>query len=331
MSAQDKPVHAEANNSIRDDLEKDVRAIALEGGRPVGSLGHQRAKDYLHARMTSLGLEPYRDGRLDLPFEVAGQSFCNLIGVLRGSDPHADPILIGAHYDTCGAQPGADDNAAAVAITLRSVPILREQKLERDVIIAIYDSEEPPWFLSDQMGSRHFYNHQRTGEIHFSLVMDLVGHDVPLPGFEDMLFITGMESDPGLEPVIQALRPDGIRFVPTLTSYIGDLSDYHSTRLDRRPYLFLSCGHWEHYHEVSDTPDKLNYDKIAAILQLVVDACTEAARRRLSGPFEGYETLATEIRFMSQAFGPVISQLGLTLEERTDVDQLVRFLLVSGL
>lgn len=281
--------------------------------------------------MTSLALEPYRDGRLDLQFEVAGQSFCNLVGVIRGSDPDADPILVGAHYDTCGAQPGADDNAAAIAIAFRSVPILRERKLERDVIIAIYDSEEPPWFLSDQMGSKHFYNHQRTGEIHFSLVMDLVGHDVPLPGFEDMLFITGMESDPALDSIVQHLRPEGIRFVPTLTSYIGDLSDYHSVRLDRRPYLFLSCGHWEHYHRASDTPDKLNYDKIGSILHLVVDVCVQAERNAMTGPFEGYDTLATEIEFMNRAFGPVLSQFGWALEKRSDVDQLVQFLLSAGL
>ena len=324
-------MNQETNQTTPDSLREDVEAIARPGGRPVGSAGHQQAKDHLLARMTSLDLLPYRDDRLDLPFEVNGHSFCNLIGVIPGSDPKANPTLIGAHYDTCGAQPGADDNAAAVAIALGSVSALRDQDLARDVIIAIYDSEEPPWYLSDQMGSKHFYDHQRIGEIHFSLVMDLVGHDVPLPGFEDMLFLTGMESDPCLESIVNSLRPDGIRIAPTLTSYIGDLSDYHSARLDRRPYLFLSCGHWEHYHEESDTPEKLNYDKIAAILDLVVDTIVQADRESMAGPFEGYATLDTEIQFMSRVFGPILAQFGSTLKTRGDVDQLVRYLLSAGL
>ncbi len=317
--------------SLTQCLRTDVEELALPGGRPVGSAGHARARAQLLTRMIELGLEPYREGRLDLEYEVDGQEFCNLVGVIPGSDRQASAMLIGAHYDTCGAQPGADDNAAAVAIALRSVPFLRERSLKRDVIIAIYDSEEPPWFMTDQMGSRHFYNHQRRGELHFSLVMDLVGHDLPMPGFEDMLFVTGMESDPCLERVFKSLRPGGIRVVPTLTSYIGDLSDYHSARLDQRPYLFLSCGHWEHYHEESDTPDKLNYDKIASILDLVVDTLALADVELMVGPFEGYETTATEIAFLTRAFEPVLEQLNLPLQRRCDVDEFVRFLLSSGL
>jgi len=36
------------------------------------------------------------------------------------------------------------------------------------------------------------------------------------------------------------------------------------------PYLFLSCGRWQHYHEESDTPDKLNYSKMARITDYTV-------------------------------------------------------------
>lgn len=317
--------------SSPESLRADVEALAQPGGRPVGSAGHLAAKNFLLARMHSLGLVPYRDERLDLAFEISKQTFTNLIGIIPGTGPTREPMLIGAHYDTCGAQPGADDNAAAVAIALGSVSALHERKLERDVIIAIYDSEEPPWFLSEQMGSTHFYHHQRTHQLHFSLVMDLVGHDVPISGFEDMLFLTGMESDPCLETIVQELRPQGIRITPTLTSYIGDLSDYHAARVARRPYLFLSCGHWEHYHEVTDTPEKLNYHKIHSILKLVVETLVAADQKSMAGPFEEYDTLATEIRFMEAAFGPLIAQLGMTLETRSDLDHLVKYLLNAGL
>ncbi|MEO0055206.1 MAG: hypothetical protein RLZZ50_1153, partial [Verrucomicrobiota bacterium] len=33
--------------------------------------------------------------------------------------------------------------------------------------------------------------------------------------------------------------------------------------------LFFSCGHWPHYHQPSDTPEKLNYDKLAALMQWI--------------------------------------------------------------
>ena len=44
------------------------------------------------------------------------------------------------------------------------------------------------------MGSIRFYEDQRREEIHCAILLDLVGHDVPVPGLEDLLFITGMES-----------------------------------------------------------------------------------------------------------------------------------------
>ena len=75
-------------------------------------------------------------------FEVAyrhgEQGFCNLLA----------PVLLGAHYDTCDSLPGADDNAVAVAV-LREVAVqMADETLERSVMLAFFDAEEPPHFLS---------------------------------------------------------------------------------------------------------------------------------------------------------------------------------------
>ena len=55
---------------------------------------------------------------------------------------------------------------------------------------------------------------------------------------------------------------------------MGDMSDHHIFRTLGLPYLFFSCGRWEHYHQRSDTPEKLAYGKMAAIATLL----TEIAR-----------------------------------------------------
>ena len=72
------------------------------------------------------------------------------------------------------------------------------------MIFAFFDAEEPPHFLSPAMGSIRFFEDQRLGDIHCAVIMDLVGHDVPVPGLEDVLFITGMETDSVLGDVIQS-------------------------------------------------------------------------------------------------------------------------------
>ena len=65
------------------------------------------------------------------------QDFCNLLA----------PVLLGAHYDTCDSLPGADDNAAAVPVLLEVAAQMADETLERPVILAFFDAEEPPHFL----------------------------------------------------------------------------------------------------------------------------------------------------------------------------------------
>ena len=188
---------------MRQALENDVRNLATASGRCVGTPGHDAARRYLLGRLSSLGLEPYHPLGFELPYRSAGQDFVNVLGRIPGKQPQLAPLLLGAHYDTAGAQPGADDNAAAVAILLAACEVLLAHSLERPVLLALFDAEEPPCFLSSAMGSTVFYTQQRTEDIHCAIILDLVGHDVPVPGLEDLVFITGMETDEGLAQILQ--------------------------------------------------------------------------------------------------------------------------------
>jgi hypothetical protein len=310
-------------------LVEDVRRLATSAGREVGTPGHREARRTLVERMRELELEPYAGDGFELPY--LGR-FTNLLGVRRGGAPALDPLLLAAHYDTCGPLPGADDNAAAVAIALATAESLARHPPERSVVFAFFDAEEPPYFLGPEMGSQHFYAHQRRGGIHLALVMDLVGHAVPLPGLEDLLVVTGIESDPALPGIVraQAERP-GLRVVATLNRYVGDISDHGAFRRARRPYLFLSCGHWPHYHEPTDTPEKLDYAKMLRIQSFVEGCLRAAARHELAGPSERSDTTALEIELMERALGPYLRRARIALHGRADVDALVRSLVQRGL
>lgn len=258
--------------------------------------------------------------------------FTNIVGRLPGNNPDLDPVLLGAHYDTCGPYPGAGDNAAAVAALLSASPQLIERPPERDIILAFFDAEEPPFFLEPTMGSIRFYEDQRRERIHCAVVMDLVGHDVPIPGLEDLLFITGMESDAGLATVVRETKPSaGVRIVPILNRYVGDLSDHHIFRVNQRPYVLLTCGRWNDYHEPTDTPDKLNYEKIEAIARFLYALTVSVSFAELKGPFEGYDSTSTEVSFLGKTVQPFLDSMGLNLQLRTrrDVDQLLEFMLTN--
>ena len=152
--------------------------------------------------------------------------------------------------------------------------------------------------------------------------MDLVGHDVPIYGLEDLLFLTGMESHEDLsQTLLSTSKPSALKPIPVLNSYIGDLSDHHIFRANQVPYLFLSCGIWKHYHSPTDAPELLNYDKIYKIYEYLIELVKDVDKRVLSEGFEGYDSAPIEAQFINdslQSFlpeGPVIT--------RGDIDRVV--------
>lgn len=309
-------------------LRRDVERLATPAGRMVGTAGHDAARRYLLDRMGEVGLQPFAGGAFEACYRGGGVDFQNLFGVVPGTGVASEPVVLIAHYDTCGPLPGADDNAAAIAILLEAVAPLRERKLPRPVLVAFPDAEEPPHCLGPDMGSVRFYREQRQGPVHAAIVLDLVGHDVPVPGLEDLLFATGMESDGDWQGAVEAAAAAAaLRFVPVLNRYVGDVSDHHAFRLARQPYLFLSCAHWEHYHAPTDTAEKLNYEKMAEICAFLVEAADCAARAAMKGPFEGWDSTPVELAYMREAMAPLLSRLGIALRNRADIDRAVAMLL----
>ena len=304
-------------------IESDVNALVTDSGRSTGSRGHTEAKQYLIDRLSTLSVEPYKGEGFEIGYHASGQDYSNVVAIIEGKDPDLAPVLLGAHYDAVEGTPGADDNAAAVAILLDIAGKLEPHTFRRSVIFAFFDAEEPPNFLSTSMGSIRFFEDQREDDIHCAIIMDLVGHDVPMQGFEDLVFVTGMESNPGLADTIESVLPfDGIRVLPLLNEYVGDLSDHHIFRVNEVPYLFLSCGIWAHYHRDTDTPDRLNYSKAGTIAELVASLAENISSRSLVSPLDGYDTSEIEARYINETLAAMLPPGGIS--GRNQIDQLVR-------
>ncbi len=349
--------------SIKDlskNLEKTVYELCLPGGRMVGTPGHEVAKSYLRRALSQTGCIPYQGDSFDLPYSCLGEDFINLVGVIPGANRDLPPILIGAHYDSVIPDPCADDNGAAVAIALAVAAAAKNSpQMERDLIVAIFDAEEPPYFLSSAMGSTRFYEDQVDARgIHFAIIHDLVGHDISvpvnflpvigkvkaisdkdlaIPFLKNALFVTGAESNPGLSSIIEACRVDKLKVAATLNKYIGDMSDHGVFRRKGVPYLFFSCGRWAHYHSPTDTPDRLNYVKMAAITELSARILRQIAAENLPENSQEDHSLEYEIRSLQKLFGPffpiLLGRLEIKkLESREDLEKFISLMLnASGL
>ena len=86
------------------------------------------------------------------PYQIKGVTYKNVVCRL-GSANNKPLVVIGAHYDVCGDQEGADDNASGIVGLLELVRLLSKEKLNYPVEFAAYSLEEPPFFRTEYMGS----------------------------------------------------------------------------------------------------------------------------------------------------------------------------------
>jgi hypothetical protein len=90
-------------------------------------------------------------------FSADGKKYKNVIASF--GPQNAERIIVGAHYDVCGPQDGADDNASGVAGILELARLLKSQALKYRIDLVAYSLEEPPYFNTQYMGS---YVHARS-------------------------------------------------------------------------------------------------------------------------------------------------------------------------
>ncbi|MEM7011127.1 MAG: M28 family peptidase, partial [Verrucomicrobiota bacterium] len=279
-------------------------------GRRVGQPGHDVAKRYLLGRLKEMKLAPFKGDTHELPFEAQGIEFTNLAGRIAGKNPDLAPVLVGAHYDSVIDAPCADDNATAVAVTLGAAEHFLKNQPERDIVIAIFDSEEPPYFHTSAMGSTRFYEDHCAGVEQFAcvIIMDLIGHDVALPGIpnivpgiKELLFVLGAESHEALPDVVENTDAPQLKVMATLNEYVGDMSDHHAFRLGGEPFLFLSCGMGKYYHHPKDDMDWINLDKVHRVLQYVINLVDRLDETEIDLPASKIDPVEFEIRMIKRA------------------------------
>lgn len=96
--------------------------------------------------------DKYADTTFYQTYKVNGRTYRNVI--CRFGTAIKKPVMVlGAHYDVCGEQEGADDNASGVVGLLELARILENQSLTRPLELVAYTLEEPPYFRTPYMGS----------------------------------------------------------------------------------------------------------------------------------------------------------------------------------
>jgi hypothetical protein len=228
----------------------------------------------------------------------------NVVGVVPGRDPSVGHpcVVVGAHYDHLGyggdaslapeqlgtIHPGADDNASGVAALLAVARELAASPApRRTVVIAAFGAEE-----LGVLGSAFLVRHMPPGcpidSVDLMVNLDMVGRSRA-----GKVYVDGAGTARGLRELVTSVAERAPRLPLSVAFGGGDgygPSDHASFRARGVPVLFLFTGAHGDYHRPSDTPDKLDYDHLAAIARLAERLTREAAD---GAPLEPVRTAAS--------------------------------------
>ncbi len=202
---------------------------------------------------------------------------------MRNVEAGSGDIVVGAHYDSVPGSPGADDNASAVAV------LLELAALKVPARFVAFANEEMPYSRTDEMGSLAFAKRARSRAepVKAMFSLEMLGFYSDAPGSQKY------------PPLLDWFYPDRANFI----AFVGDLGAWRLVKrshslfrkhssfpsewlagpafipgiMDSDHWAFRACGYPAvmvtdtaynrnpHYHRASDTPEQLDYERMAHV------------------------------------------------------------------
>ena len=252
----------------------------------------EKVSKYISDEFVSCGYE-YEEQK----WEAEGNEYKNIIASWQKEKKRR--LIIGAHYDVAGDQPGADDNASAVAGLLETARLVSENLPELDfgIDFVAYCLEEEPFFTTKEMGS---YIHAKSlydahADVIGMICYEMIGYFSDEPGSQtfpvpelaaiypdtaDYIVVVGIEKCKEFNGTIHRLMSEksGINVEKIVFPDGNGLAG----RSDHRNYwefgynaVMISDTSFlrnPNYHQKTDTIETLDFDK----MNEVINSCYNA-------------------------------------------------------
>jgi hypothetical protein len=276
--------------TLAERLAGHVRFVAAQERNVSRNPSHiDEAARYIERTLAEMGYEVESQA-----YAVDGHTVRNL-GIALAPAPGRDgapTLVVGAHYDSYPGSPGANDNGTGTAALIelaRSLADLRGRAPAR-LRLAFFTNEEPPYFQTTDMGSFRFASSlaERRERVAAMYSLETLGffsdragsqrYPFPLglayPSQGDFVAFVSMTGSRRLmQESIKAFRaktafPSEGGAAPGFLPGI-DWSDHWSFEQFDYPAIMITDTayfRYPHYHTAQDTPDKVDFDKLARIV-----------------------------------------------------------------
>ena len=287
-------------------------------GRETGKKGQKMAADYIMNHFKNIGIPPYKKKSYYQKFKVKnGRHMCkcddcdtdflkkmlgknkyikgeNVLGFIEGTDLKEELIIITAHYDHLGKHEdkifnGADDDGSGTAATLEIAEAFMSAKKEgngprRSVLIMPVSGEE-----KGLLGSKYYTDHPiyPLENTVANLNIDMIGRVDDWHETGDYVYLIGADRlSQELHDISEQINDQYIGLELDYTFNTEDdpnryyyRSDHYNFAKNNIPVIFYFNGVHEDYHKVTDTVEKIDFNKIQTITRLVFLTAWELANR----------------------------------------------------
>jgi Zn-dependent M28 family amino/carboxypeptidase len=249
---------------------------------------------YIETEFKRAGAQPVRQ-----TWTAGGHEYSNIITSYNTGKTRR--LIVGAHYDVDGDQPGADDNASAVAGLIETVRMVFEAQPQLDYRIdfVAYCLEEAPYFRTGNMGSYiHAQSlHHQGAEVLGMICYEMIGYfsDEPesqafpspelaalYPHIANFIIVVGIAAYADFAYKLHRLMAEGSGIDVQVIVFpdgegLAGLSDQRNYWKFGYPAAMINDTAFvrnPHYHQKTDTIDTLNFDKMTEVVNSAYRAVT---------------------------------------------------------
>jgi hypothetical protein len=252
----------------------------------------EKAANHIADAFRNAGAQPR-----DQTWKAGGRTYRNVIATYNPEESRT--LVIGAHYDVAGDQPGADDNASGVAGLLEIARMLFKERpqLNYRVEMVAWCLEEPPWFGTELMGSFiHAKSlHDAGTDVIGMISLEMIGYFSDEPGSQpfpdpelaklyphtaDFIIVVGVEEHADFTRKVHSLMHENATIDTQIILFpdgsgLAGLSDQRNYWPFGWPALMVNDTAFirnHNYHTKGDTIDTLDFRKMAAVVDGVYRA-----------------------------------------------------------
>lgn len=293
-----KPL-TEDERILAGNLRTHVAAIASREHNFMRYAELEAAARYIEATLSGFGYTPSAQR-----FRMEAGEVRNIEVEIAGGARASEIIVVGAHYDSVIGAVGANDNGSGVAAVLELARLMKADKPGRTLRFVAFVNEEPPFYRTGEMGSQYYARRskERRENIAAMFSLETIGYYSDAPGSQRypfplgifypstghfIAFVSNLSSRPLLHEAIASFRrhagiPSEAVAAPAFIPGV-DWSDHWSFWREGYPALMVTDTapyRYPHYHTAEDTPDKVDYERLARLVTGLHRMLRELAQAR---------------------------------------------------